>query len=295
MKKVIFFVLATILVFGTTSQGMVFADDDDTHFKKKKDKNNGPKTITLFDLGVLQLAAHDLFNVDRGDRINAETAIDHENGKLDLSTLFVDTTTDIPFDDEIIALGGEIRNRENIMLFTVSSQLGEIYLNLIEFGLSEKQAKKITIKIYHNVLKDTFEKTFDSKFPKKKGGEATLTENLALRTIHDFLPGEIIVNGVSTPLLSIPPMTALDRATMMQNSSPLDGQFDEEFLNIVIGHPGGPTITVNLLEADSNFADQFDTKKSFEFFLEELEDGEYDKKDKVTKHIKKLIAKGLNF
>jgi len=73
------------------------------------------KRVTVEDLGILQLAAHDLFNVDRANEI------DFENGKLDLSTLFVDTVNhNKKFDVNTIAIGGEPRNRENIMLFTVA-------------------------------------------------------------------------------------------------------------------------------------------------------------------------------
>ena len=262
-------------------------DDDDRH--ESDDDDDDKKQISLKDLGILQLAAHDLFNVDR------IIEFDFENGKLDLSTLFEDTKTGLDFEPEDIAKGGEIRNRENVILFTVASKIGEKYLDFIDEGMSEKKAKKKTIKLYHKLLKKTFEKTFDEKFPKKRGGEVTMTENLAFRTIHDFLPGEIIFNGVPTPVLSIPPQTALSKSELKQLSSELDGKFDEEFLNIVISHPDGPTITVNLLEADSNFADQFNTKFSFEFFLEELQDGSYDKKDKVMKQIRKLFGKGLNF
>jgi len=137
------------------------------------------KRVSLFDLGILQLVAHDLFNVDRGDRVNAETAFDFENGKLDLSTLFDNVVTGEPFDDETISKGGEIRNRENIMLFTVASQFGEIYLDFIDDGFSETAAKKKTIRIYHMMFKVTYEKTFDEKFPHKKWGKATPTENLS--------------------------------------------------------------------------------------------------------------------
>ena len=94
------------------------------------------KHVTLEDLGILQLAAHDLFNVDRMNKI------DFENRKLDLSTIFVDTVNDdAPFDANIIAIGGEARNRENIMLFTVASELGLSYVELLDAGFNENDAK----------------------------------------------------------------------------------------------------------------------------------------------------------
>jgi len=325
----ILFGIVLLLVIPLSIDGTVFADDDDErddntrhyddddderdddtrHYDDERDDDTrlcddddddeydeDQKRISLKDLGVLQLAAHDLFNVDRGDRMDAGTATDFENGELDLSTLFVDTTTgSSPFDIDTIKIGGEIRNRENIMLFSVASHLGEKYAGFIEDGDSIDDAKEKTIMKYHKMLKKTYEKTFDEKFPEKRDGDVTFTENLAFRTVHDFLPGEILLDGISTPVLSIPPLTPLTKAELKQPSSPLDGTFDCEFRHIEISHPGGPTIIVDLLEADSSFADQFDTKFSFEFFLEELEDGEYDKKDKVMKQIRKLIGKGLKF
>ena len=99
--------------------------------------------ITLEELGLLQLAAHDLFNVDRGDGINANTATDFENGKLDLSTLFTNTVTGQPFSLTEIALGGEPRNRENIILFSVASDIGQNYVDDIMInGLSENVARQ---------------------------------------------------------------------------------------------------------------------------------------------------------
>ena len=98
--------LAIMLIASTfASTDLVFADKDKIeHGEKDKRKH---KQIRLLDLGVLQLAAHDLFNVDR------DIEVDFENGKLDLSTLLIDTKTGINFEDEDIAQGGEVRNREN--------------------------------------------------------------------------------------------------------------------------------------------------------------------------------------
>ena len=51
----------------------------------------------------------------------------------------------------------------------------------------------------------------------------------------------------------------------------------------------------SLLDADSTFADQFETDFSFEFFLGEVQDGHYDQDDEVMKQIRSLIAKGQSF
>ena len=252
--------------------------------------------VTAEDLGVLQLAAHDLFNVDRcnGD---ASCSEDFENGKLDLSTLLVDTVNGGSFDDATIAIGGEPRNRENIMLFTIASEFGETYVNLKEkFG--ELKAKKLIIEKYHKKLAKSYKKAFHENFPSPMDGAATMQENLALRTIHDLLPGQIKINNnwVSTLDSSLHGLT-LDKNELQQKSSKLDGKFDAEYLNIMICFPPDLMIciNVNLLKADQSFGEQFETPISFNFFMEELEDGLYDKNDWGMFHIRNLMAKGQNF
>jgi len=251
------------------------------------------KFITVEDLGILQLAAHDLFNVDRANEI------DFENGKLDLSTLFVDTVNhNKKFDANTIAIGGEPRNRENILLFTVASDLGSTYVELLEDGVKKRDAKQMVIDMYHERLADTYQRTFNEPFPDPMSGEATLQENLAFRTIHDFLPGKIKFNNhfVSTLDPSLHGKT-MDETELQQKSSKLDGKFDEEFLHIEICFPPdfAICIEVNLLEADQTFGDQFGLAESFDDMLEELEDGIYDEDDRAMFHIRNLMAKGQNF
>ena len=237
--------------------------------------------ITLEDLGVLQLAAHDLFLVDR------EQEIDHENGKLDLSTL-------LDYGIENIAFGGEPRNRENIMLFTVASELGEKYLDLLDKGKTPEDAQKEVIKKYHKMINKSYKKAFGESLPESVDGKATFTENLALRTIHDFLPGNIVVDKAVTPVLDTSLHgKMLKKSELKQSSSKLDGQFDSEFRNIRIVIPPEVDVTIDLLERDSSFAQQFDTVYSFEFFLDEVSDGSFDESDEVMKQIRNLFSKGL--
>jgi len=237
--------------------------------------------ITLEDLGVLQLAAHDLFLVDR------EQEIDHENGKLDLSTL-------LDYGIENIALGGEPRNRENIMLFTVASELGEQYLELLDKGKTLEDAKKEVVKKYHKMIKKSYKNAFGELLPEPIEGKATFTENLALRTIHDFLPGNIVVDNTVIPVLdtSLHGKT-LNKSELKQPSSKLDGQFDSEFRNIRIVIPPEIDMTIDLLERDSSFAQQFGTDYAFEYFLDETSDGNFDGDDEVMKQIRNLFSKGL--
>ena len=245
------------------------------------------KQVTLEDLGILQLAAHDLFLVDR------VLEIDFENGLLDLSTLFTDVKTGLEFSDEAIGMGGEQRNRENIMLFTVASELGQMYLDLKDSDGPEV-ARQQTIEAYHLMLADAYFNTFDEPIPSSMTGCVTMTENLALRTVHDLLPGNIIVNEVMTPVLdpSLHGMTLSD-TDMAQLSANLDGLFDPEFLNIHIIIPPDIDIIINLFELDSTFAFQFDTDFTFEHFMSEVDDGFYNHDEDVMNQIRNLFAKGL--
>ena len=254
------------------------------------------KRVTLRDLGVAQLAAHDFFNVDRGDREDADTATEREDGKLNLTTLFMDTITGEKFTDAEIALGGELRNRENIMLFTVASEYGERYLELKE-EMSAKKAQKQVIKEFNAEIKEVYERMLDEPYPDKIKGktEATATENLALRILHVLLPGKIMVDGKMVSTLD-PDLRGikLTDEELEQLSKKLDGKFDQAFLNIVICFFNPPMCLdpISLLEADQSFGDQFDTEFTFDHFLDEVKDGSFDSGEDVLEQIRNLFAKG---
>jgi len=237
------------------------------------------KRVSLYDLGILQLVAHDLYHVDR------VTEIDAENQKLDLSTV-------LDQGEENIKNGGEPRNMENIMVFTVAKDFGKMYLDLVDKGLSPENAHEITVEKYLNEVKKAYEDTFDESFPKaaneSEEEDDDLTGDLALRTVHDLLPGKIIVNGVLTPVLDQSLLgKMLGKKDLKQLSSPLDGQFDPEFRHMTVFDPHTNSfIVIDLLEKDSSFAQQFNIDFSFESFLDELKDGHYDKHDKVMEVIR---------
>ncbi len=254
--------------------------------------------VTLEDLGVLQLAAHDLFNVDRMNGIPG-TGIDNENGLLDLSTL-------LDHGHSNIAMGGEFRNAENIMIFTISSELGAMYLNL-EQSVGPQLAREQTLEAYHNMVKQSYLNAFDEQVPNAIFGCVTMTENLAFRTVHDFLPQEIQIGDppitISIFDLSLFGQT-LTIPERMALSSPLDGTFDPDF-TIDIFIPPPVSKTVNLLQADISFAFQFNTEFPFESttefpfagitgFLTELQSGSgsYTSTNALDQ-IRSLIAKGF--
>jgi len=298
--------------------GFAFADKEDKD--DKEDEEEKKNTTPIINLGFLQLAAHDFFNVDRGDRKTIESTTHFENGKLDLSTVLFkpvnpdgekctfkkslkekngcklyDDYADIGFPS--IANGGELRSVENIMISTASADIGEKYLKLKE-EYGEKKAYKKVLKYYHKQLEIAYEESFHLKFPKPKKGEVTDLHNLAVRTGHDFLPAKIMFNGKLTSLFLIDPLgEKLSKKEKKQPSSPVDGKFDIEFTGInFCPIPDIFCIEVDLLFADQSFGKQMllgaDT---FDELMEELEDGEFNKKDKVSKLLKQAFARGLYF
>lgn len=250
---------------------------DDSDEDEKDDEEN---RITLRELGLLQLAAHDFFNVDR------QAEVDHENGKLDLSTL-------LDHGDDFIAIGGEARNRENIILFSVAKEYGERYEKYLKKGIPSDTARNMLLYRYHRELKEVHEKLFGEMLD-AYDGEATMTENVAFRTIHDFLPGTVKtrhkeVLTVNESLVG----KHLTSAELDQLTGPLDGEFDPAFREVKIVIPPNIVLEIDLFERDSSFAQQFNTDFSFEYFMDELKDGRYDEYDEVTKQIRNLFAKGM--
>ena len=308
--KNLFFVIVAVTLLSTGFTGMSgFAFADKEEKDDKEDKEEKKNTTPIINLGYLQLAAHDFFDMNR------TTEIDNEDGKLNLSTVLFDPKEgDCDFkksykekdgcelrDEADIALGGEFRSRENIMIFTAGVEVGEKYLELAD-KYGEKKAYKKVLKFYHEQLKIAFEESFDLKWPKPQDGETTNIHNLALRAGHDFLPEEIIFDGKPTSIFS----DDLDGETLSieekkQPSSPMDGEFDEGFLNIVVFCPAPETdpafcITVNLLEADQTFGEQFGLgEDTFDDFMDQLSDGKLKKNEDLAKLLIEAFAMGLYF
>jgi hypothetical protein len=244
------------------------------------------KRISLQDLGVLQVAAHDLY------RVNRQTGVDTEDERFNLSTLFA-------HGEENIAIGGENRNSENIATRSVAIFLGQYYLKLVERGVDEDRAKERTVKLFLTLLRGAYERTFDERFPRpaadgqqQQGNR--LNGDLALRTLHGFLPGTIKVNGEK---ISIFDPTLADQTLswreLQQLSRPLDDSFDPAFRAIVIGvDANGNPITFDLFERDSTFAEQFDTDFTFEELFSDLSDGRYNRNDEALKLIRADFAEG---
>ena len=312
----VLFGLMLILVVPLTLDDSVFAD--------KKGKKN---TTAIINLGFLQLAAHDFFNMNRcighdgsfPDFPLLPPCGDSENGKLDASTVLFHPQGGqcnfkkslaqedgcVLYSVEQIKKGGEIRSSENIMILTAGALVGDKYLKLIEKHSEEKAYKK-TLKYYHKQLKKAYEESFHLKFPKPQKGEVTNMHNLAVRAGHDFLPAEIMFNGQMTSLFDSEKLEGkkLSKKEQKQQSSPVDGKFDKEFEHIKF-FPAPVElpdffIEVNLLTADQSFGAQFAPTHpdmdgdTFDEFMKELEDGKFDKKDKVSKLLKEAFSRGIN-
>ena len=234
----------------------------------------GPLRVPIENLGILQLAIHDLYSVNRN------TEVDSEDFKLNLSTV-------LDYGQQNIANGGDFKNMENPMTFTVAKKFGQAYLALIDQGETPDTARSIVTAQYLDAIKRAYETTFFEQFPKAEPAnvkDATLTGDLALRTLHDLIPGKIMVNGILTSLLD-PALIGktLSDEDMKQLSSPLDGQYDAEFRDMINPFNGEH---IDLLERDSSFATQFNTNFTFEEFQSQLVDGKYDPSDDAMKFIR---------
>jgi len=262
-------------------------------------------TTRIINLGYLQLAAHDFFDMNR------TIEVDNENGLLDASTVLFNPHQDLcdfeksfneedgcaMYDDETIANGGEIRSVENIMIATASAEVGEKYLELIEEFKPTKAYLK-TVEFYHEQIRIAYEESFGLKFPKAQSGQTTNMHNLALRAGHDFLPAEIVFNGEVTSLFAINPLgEKLSEEEKNQPSAPIDGVFEVEFTGIdFCPVPPFFCIQVDLLEADQSFGGQFGLgEDTFDEFMAELEDGEFDEEDEVSKLLIEAFGMGINF
>src|SRR3989454_8007708 len=264
---------------GSTDSSRTITPTQDTTYTAIYNKGD---RVTLEDLGILQLVAHDLYNTNR------QTGVDNEDTKLNLSTV-------LDYGQANIANGGEPRNSENILVHTVAVQLGQTYLQFLSQGKTPEEARDLTVQIYLAKVKSSYSNTFNEAFPQAdpnaEDESSTLTGDLALRTVHSFLPGQIMVNGKSVPVLdpSLHGKTLSD-TDMKQLSKPLDGTYDPAFRHIIIFVPPNNLFTIDLLQKDSSFAQQFHTDFTLEHFLDELRDGKYDATDDIMKVIRDDIA-----
>jgi len=267
MKAILF--AAGILVLGqitfvTTSAPVQNATALEGCEPEDDDNPTDGNKITLRDIGVLQLADHDLYKVNR------QTGTDSEDERLNLSTLF-------GYGQDNIQTGGESRNSENMLVHTIAVKLANKYFDMIEEkGLSEEEARQITVKLFIKEVKIAYENAFDQPFPAAASEDEEPGEeqngNVALRTLHAFLPAEVKVDRETVSLFdpSLVERKLLSGSELKQSSRVLDDSYDPALTEIPVG--GGQTI--DLLERDRSFAQEFSTV-DFDELLCELADGHY--------------------
>jgi hypothetical protein len=228
--------------------------------------------ITLQDIGVLQVAAHDLYNVNR------ITGVDSEDEILNLSTLF-------NYGQQNIANGGEVRNSENPVTHTVAVNLGKFYQTQIDKGFSIDQAKKMTVAKFMGQLNIAYSHAFNQPFPKPEPKQPEVNHfdgDLALRTLHAFIPGTIKLDDGRTVGILDQSIASkiLSKSELVQLSRPLTDTFDPSMRNITVFSTAcNCMVTIDLFERDSSFATQFHTTYTFEQLMAQLADGKYDKTD----------------
>ena len=239
------------------------------------------KTISVYDLGVLQFSIHDMF------RVNRETLVDAENHKLDMSQLF-------GFGEDAIANGGDPRNMGNIIVFTIAKGFGKMYLDLVKQGVPPKKARRQVTRHYLEDVARAYRHTFDEPFPSPEAYPIDQTGNLALRTLHDMNPGWLRIRGEFLPVIDLSLVASgktLTKKELDQRSLTLDGRYYEGFRNMTVFNTHTNKVEqIDLLERDSSMATQFNTAFKYEHFLLELRDGHYDPEDDVLKEIRKVYA-----
>ncbi len=158
------------------------------------------------------------------------------------------------------------------------------------------------VKIYHKQLKKAFEETFHQPWPQSQDGEIGPEHNLALRSVHDLLPGEIYIDSEKVSVfefLKTNPPEKLSKKEQRQPSDPMDGEFNGAFtpINFCIVEPedlppNGICINVDLEVADIDFAEQFLIEPDFLNHMKETSDGSFDSDENVTELIIELFAIG---
>src|SRR2546428_1835617 len=130
---------------GSTDSSRTITPTQDTTYTAIYNKGD---RVTLEDLGILQLVAHDLYNTNR------QTGVDNEDAKLNLSTV-------LDYGQENIANGGEPRNSENILGHTVAVQLREEYLQFLNKGKTPEEARGLPGQIYLAQVKSWYSNTIN--------------------------------------------------------------------------------------------------------------------------------------
>lgn len=245
--------------------------------------------VKLKDIGVLGLASHDMFAWDSKKEVNTE------NGRIDLSTIFEWG------DGKRWEKGGNPKNAENAPVYTITMRLVDIYKKLLASGLSQDESRKELVRIFHAMVKDSYERMMGMSFPEEGIDEmVTNTEQGSMRALHDILPGVVKLYRSrlfpkKTLKLTNPWMIKakfqLNARELNQEIPYYDGDYDEEYKNINI-----IVKRINLKKLDREFIEKF-TPYTQEEMLSELAEvgrGERELSDlPFMRHIHELFSKGI--
>jgi len=243
--------------------------------------------VLLKDVGVIGLASHDMFTWDKKQELNLE------NGRLDLTTIF-------DFDGgKRWKQGGNPKNSENAPVYTVTMTLVNHYDSLLKAGHTEENARKKTVKLFHAMVKDSFQRLVGMHFPVEGLDEGvTNTEQAAMRGLHDILPGRVrLFDRVGRTELDVTNFlfvkTFLNEKELNQEIAYYNGDYDQEYkmINIPFSRK-----TINLKEVDEEFINKYSPYKQADMLqdLALLGQGQITVYDvSWMKHLEELFMKGI--
>lgn len=243
--------------------------------------------VLLKDIGIIGLSSHDLFAWDRKNEVNTE------NGRFDLSTIF-------DWEDGARwKKGGNPKNAENAPVYTVTMILVDHHKAELKKGLSQEDARRSTVKLFHSMIKDSYVRLSGMPFPQDAiNQDVNNVEQAALRGMHDILPGRVkLFDRVGRKELKLTNMlfakTRLNEKELNQEVPYFDGDYDYEYQNIKIPFT---KVTVNLKKVDGEFIEKFSPYKQADMLAELKAVGEG--KAKISEvsfmhHLEELYAKGM--
>lgn len=243
--------------------------------------------VLLKDVGVIGLASHDMFSWDKKLEVNIE------NGRLDLTTIF-------DFEEgKFWRQGGNPKNSENAPVYTVTMILVQHYESLLKRGYNAEEARILTVKLFHGMVKDSYERLVGGDFPTTGLDEGVNnSEQAAMRGLHDILPGRVkLIDRKGRKELDVTNFlyakTFLNEKEMNQQIIYFNGDYDMEYTKINIPFSRK---TVNLKEVDREFIEKYSPYKQAEMLkdLAQVGKGEIHISDvSWTKHLEELFMKGI--
>lgn len=213
--------------------------------------SQGLAAYNVQDVGVIGLMSHDVFSWDHKKEMNVE------NGRLDLSTIFEYEGGHRWY------LAGNPKNSENAAVYSVAMKLVNHYTKLMSEGMKPLEARRHTVIVFHDMIREFYERALQEKFPETAVKELPNNlEQAAIRGFHDLLPGRIHLYGRVRNELKLTSLftakTILNDRELMQELKPFDGDYDAEYKAIKIPFT---KVVLNLKEIDRKFIEKYSPYK----------------------------------